>query len=100
MTSNGLVSSVRGENRSNGNGISSGRELKASQDFLVSEIQRLKQDLNANFAKLNYANELRTIDQRTLNAFKDKFQELGQILLDVRTRETNAHQLVQVTVRF
>jgi len=48
------------------------QQLKYSQEFLLKEIQRLKQDVDVNYAKLNYANELRAIDQITLKTFKTK----------------------------
>jgi hypothetical protein len=70
--------------------------LKYSQEFLLKEIQRLKQDLDLNYAKLNYANDLRTIDQITLKTFKTKFQDLTQLLADIKKREINACHLVQV----
>jgi hypothetical protein len=73
--------------------------LKYSQDFLLKEIQRLKQDVDVNYAKLNYANELRAIDQITLKTFKTKFQDLTQILADVKVKEINAWHFVQVNIK-
>jgi len=73
--------------------------LKYSQDFLLKEIQRLKQDVDVNYAKLNYANDLKAIDQITLKTFKTKFQDLTQILADVKVKEINAWHLVQVNIK-
>jgi hypothetical protein len=73
--------------------------LKYSQDFLLKEIQRLKQDVDVNYAKLNYANELRAIDQITLKTFRTKFQDLTQILADVKVKEINSWHFVQVNIK-
>ncbi|CAF0967185.1 unnamed protein product [Adineta ricciae] len=71
------------------------QQLKYSQNFLLKEIQRLKTDLDANYTKLNYANELRTIDQRTLKTFQTKFHELNQILTNVKSKELDTWHTVQ-----
>lgn len=76
--------------------ICSGQQLKSSQDFLLIEIQRLKKDLDFNYAKLNYANELRSIDEKTLKSLKTKFQDLTEILSNVKKKELNAYQTVQI----
>ncbi|CAF2062154.1 unnamed protein product [Rotaria magnacalcarata] len=73
-----------------------GQQLKTSEEFLLKEIQRLKTDLDANHSKLNYANELREIDAKTLNTFRTKFQDLTQLLADVKKKETNAWHIVQI----
>ncbi len=73
--------------------------MKYSQDFLLKEIQRLKQDVDVNYAKLNYANELRAIDQITLKTFRTKFQDLTQILADVKVKEINSWHFVQVNIK-
>ncbi|CAF1135786.1 unnamed protein product [Adineta ricciae] len=72
-----------------------GQQLKYSQNFLLKEIQRLKTDLDANYTKLNYANELRTIDQRTLKTFQTKFHELNQILTNIKSKELDTWHTVQ-----
>ncbi|CAF3668483.1 unnamed protein product, partial [Rotaria sp. Silwood1] len=71
------------------------QQLKFSQEFLLKEIQRLKKDLDINYTKLNYANELRTIDQVTLTTFKTKFQDLKKLLADVKNKEINAWHIIQ-----
>ncbi|CAF1478249.1 unnamed protein product [Adineta steineri] len=73
-----------------------GEQLKSSQEFLIKEIQRLKQDLNINYTKINYADELRAIDEKTLKIFKTKFQDLTQILTNVKIKEINTWHLVQL----
>ncbi|CAF2665050.1 unnamed protein product, partial [Rotaria sp. Silwood2] len=72
-----------------------GQQLKYSQEFLLKEIQRLKKDLDINYAKLNYANELRAIDQVTLTTFKTKFQDLTELLSHVKNKEMNAWHIIQ-----
>ncbi len=72
--------------------------MKYSQEFLLKEIQCLKQDLDVNYTKLNYANELRAIDQITLKTFKTKFQDLTQLLADIKQKEINTWNLVQVNI--
>ncbi|CAF3698394.1 unnamed protein product [Rotaria sp. Silwood1] len=72
------------------------QQLKFSQEFLLKEIQRLKKDLDINYTKLNYANELRTIDQVTLTTFKTKFQDLKKLLADVKNKEINAWHIIQI----
>ncbi|CAF5126341.1 unnamed protein product, partial [Rotaria sp. Silwood1] len=71
------------------------QQLKFSQEFLLKEIQRLKKDLDINYTKLNYANELRAIDQVTLTTFKTKFQDLKKLLADVKNKEINAWHIIQ-----
>ncbi|CAF3057182.1 unnamed protein product [Rotaria socialis] len=73
-----------------------GQQLKTSEEFLLKEIQRLRNDLDANHSKLNYANELREIDAKTLKTFRTKFQDLRQLLVDVKKKETNAWHIVQI----
>ncbi|CAF4221212.1 unnamed protein product [Adineta steineri] len=73
-----------------------GEQLKSSQEFLIKEIQRLKQDLNINYTKINYADELRATDEKTLKIFKTKFQDLTQILTNVKIKEINTWHLVQL----
>jgi hypothetical protein len=70
--------------------------IKSSEEFLLKEIQRLKQDLDRHNIKLNYANELRQIDQITLKKFQTKFQDLTQLLAEIKKKEVNAWHLVQV----
>jgi hypothetical protein len=74
------------------------QQLKYSQEFLLKEIQRLKQDLDINYKKLNYANELRDIDQITIKTFTTKFQNLTQLLADIKQKEINTWHLVQVNI--
>ncbi len=74
----------------------SGGQLKYSEEFLLKEIQHLKQDVDSNSPKLHYANELREIDQRTLKTFQTKFHNLTQLLADIKKREINTWHLVQV----
>ncbi len=64
----------------------------------VQEIQSLKQDLNRISNKLNHNNELREIDQNTLKTFQRKFQDLSQLLSDIRKKESNTYHLVQVSL--
>ncbi|CAF0984054.1 unnamed protein product [Rotaria sordida] len=73
-----------------------GQQLKYSQEYLLKEIQRLKKDLDINYTKLNYANELRTIDQITLTTFKTKFDDLTQLLTDIKNKEINAWHILQI----
>lgn len=70
--------------------------MQYSQEFLLKETQRLKKDLDENNSKLNFANELRAIDRKTLNTFKTKFQDLTRLLNDVKNKEMNAWYIVQV----
>ena len=72
--------------------------IKSSEEFLLKEIQRLKQDLDRNNIKLNYANELRQIDQITLKKFQTKFHDLTQLLAEIKKKEVNAWHLVQVNI--
>ena len=72
--------------------------MQCSQECVLKEIQRLNHDLDANREKIRYADELRAIDERTLNTFKNKFQELNKILADVKRKETNTFHIVQVCV--
>jgi len=74
------------------------QQLKYSQEFLLKEIQRLKQDLDINYKKINYANELRDIDQITIKTFTTKFQNLTQLLADIKQKEINTWHLVQVNI--
>jgi hypothetical protein len=69
----------------------SGRQLKYFQEFFFKEIQ----DLNKHS---NHANELREIDQNTLKTFQTKFQDLSQLLSDIRKKESNTDHLVQVSL--
>lgn len=77
----------------------SDEQLKSSQNFLLKEIQRLKQDFDKYTSKVNYANELRTIDQNTLKTFQNKFQDLTQVFRNLKEKELNTWQLVQVNKR-
>jgi len=61
----------------------------------LKEIQRLKQDFDINYTKVNYANELRTIDQIT---FKTKFHDLKQLFENIKQKEINIWHLVQVNI--
>lgn len=70
--------------------------MKTAQEFLLQEIPRLKEDLDAHVGKLDFATELRIIDQTTLQRFRTKLQELTQLLADIKKREVNAWHLVQV----
>jgi len=69
----------------------SGRQLKYFQEFFFKEIQ----DLNKHS---NHANEIREIDQNTLKTFQRKFQDLSQLLSDIRKKESNTYHLVQVSL--
>jgi hypothetical protein len=72
--------------------------LKSSQEFLLQETQRLKQDLDRNSTKLNHATQLREIDELTLKKFQTKFQDLTQLLAEVKKKEINAWRVVQVNM--
>lgn len=76
----------------------SDHQLKSSEKILFKEIQCLKEDLNKNYTKLNYTNELQTIDERTLKIFQTKVQDFKQILSNIKQKETNICNLVQVRI--
>ncbi|UJR15036.1 hypothetical protein I4U23_002009 [Adineta vaga] len=67
-----------------------GQHLKSSQDFLLKEIQHLKHEL-----EINYTNEFRTSDKKTLKTLKTKLQELNQTLTNMKIIEMNTWHLVQ-----
>ena len=73
-----------------------GRQLKSSQEFLLKEIQRFKQDFVHHSTRINQANELRQIDQNTLKSFQTKFQDLSQLLAEMKKKEMNTWNLVQI----
>lgn len=73
-----------------------GRQLKSSQEFLLKEIQRLKQDFVHHSNRMTQANELRQIDQNTLKTFQMKFQDLSQLLTEMKKKEMNTWNLVQI----
>ena len=70
--------------------------MKSSEEYLLNEIDRLKQELTHHSIKLQLATELQTIDQNTLKTFQKKFTEISEVLHRVKQREKNAYHLIQV----
>lgn len=73
-----------------------GRQLKYSQEYLVTEIHRLKNEFDNQTNRIQQANELRKIDQKTLLNFQRKFQDLTEIFSNLKKKEINTWHLVQV----